>query len=1176
MITIDGNGAVASVAFRASEVIAIYPITPSSTMAEQADDWAGNGVTNVWGDVPRVVEMQSEAGAIATVHGALQTGALSTSFTSSQGLLLMIPTLYKLAGQLTPFVLHVAARTVATHALSIFGDHSDVMAVRQPGCAMLCASSVQEAQDFALIAHIATLKSRVPFIHFFDGFRTSHEINKIVPLSNETLLSLLPQEEIDAHRARALNPEHPVIRGTSANPDTWFQSREATNPWYDAVYDHVQQAMDDFAAATGRQYRPFDYYGHPEAERVIVLMGSAIGTCEEVVDELLTRGEKVGVLKVRLFRPFNASQMLDALPQSVRHVAVLDRTKEPGALAEPLYLDVMTTLAEAFSRGERETLPRVTGGRYGLSSKEFGPDCALAVFEELRQPKPKSRFTVGIYDDVTHLSLPLPENTLPSRAKLEALFYGLGSDGSVSATKNNIKIIGNATPWYAQGYFVYDSKKAGGLTVSHLRVSEKPINSAYLVDKADFVGCHQLQFIDKYQMAERLKPGGIFLLNTPYSAEEAWDRLPQDVQAVLNQKQARFYIINAQKIARECQLGARINTVMQMAFFHLTQILPGDSALQQLQGAIAKSYSSKGQELVERNWQALALARESISAVPLQPVNSQSASRPPVVSDAAPDFVKTVTAAMLAGLGDALPVSALPPDGTWPVGTTRWEKRNIAEEIPIWKPELCTQCNHCVAACPHSAIRAKVVSPEDMENAPEALQSLDVKSRDMRGQKYVLQVAPEDCTGCNLCVEVCPAKDRQNPEIKAINMMSRLEHVEEEKANYDFFLDLPEIDRSKLERIDIRTSQLITPLFEYSGACSGCGETPYIKLLTQLYGDRLLIANATGCSSIYGGNLPSTPYTTDANGRGPAWANSLFEDNAEFGLGFRLTVDQHRARVMRLLEQFADKIPAELNAQLRAGATPEVRREQVARLRQHLAGETSAGARQLLTDADALVEKSIWLIGGDGWAYDIGFGGLDHVLSLTENVNILVLDTQCYSNTGGQASKATPLGAVTKFGEHGKRKARKDLGVSMMMYGHVYVAQISLGAQLNQTVKAIQEAEAYPGPSLIIAYSPCEEHGYDLALSHDQMRQLTATGFWPLYRFDPRRADEGKLPLALDSRPPSDALAETLLNEQRFRRLNSQQPEVAEQLWKDATADLQKRYDFLAQMAGKAEKASSE
>ena len=1157
MITIDGNGAVASVAFRTSEVIAIYPITPSSTMAEQADAWAGNGLKNVWGDVPRVVEMQSEAGAIGAVHGALQTGALSTSFTSSQGLLLMIPTLYKLAGQLMPFVLHVAARTVATHALSIFGDHSDVMAVRQTGCAMLCASSVQEAQDFALISHIATLQSRVPFIHFFDGFRTSHEINKIAPLADDTLLSLLPQDKIDEHRQRALNPEHPVIRGTSANPDTYFQSREATNPWYDAVYAHVETAMNDFAAATGRQYKPFEFYGHPQAERVIVIMGSAIGTCEEVVDELLSRGEKVGVLKVRLYRPFSAAHLLEALPVSARAVAVLDRTKEPGAQAEPLYLDVMTALAEAFNRGERETLPRTIGGRYGLSSKEFGPECVLAIFNELSAAKPKPRFTVGIYDDVTNLSLPLVENTLPSEAKLEALFYGLGSDGSVSATKNNIKIIGNSTPWFSQGYFVYDSKKAGGL-----------------ISQADFVGCHQLQFIDKYQMVERLKPGGIFLLNTPYGAEEVWSRLPQEVQATLNQKKARFYIVNAAKIARECSLGARINTVMQMAFFHLTQILPGDSALAELQGAIAKSYSSKGQELVERNWQALALARESLAEVPLQQVDANSPNRPPVVSDAAPDFVKTVTAAMLAGLGDALPVSALPPDGTWPMGTTRWEKRNIAEEIPIWKEELCTQCNHCVAACPHSAIRAKVVSPDAMENAPASLHSLDVKSRDMRGQKYVLQVAPEDCTGCNLCVEVCPAKDRQNPEIKAINMMSRLEHVEEEKVNYDYFLNLPEMDRSKLERIDIRTSQLISPLFEYSGACSGCGETPYIKLLTQLYGDRMLIANATGCSSIYGGNLPSTPYTTDANGRGPAWANSLFEDNAEFGLGFRLTVDQHRQRVMRLLSQFADKLPPALNDALHAEATPEVRREQVAELRKVLANE--ADAKELLTDADALVEKSIWLIGGDGWAYDIGFGGLDHVLSLSENVNILVLDTQCYSNTGGQASKATPLGAVTKFGEHGKRKARKDLGVSMMMYGHVYVAQISLGAQLNQTVKAIQEAEAYPGPSLIIAYSPCEEHGYDLALSHDQMRQLTATGFWPLYRFDPRRADEGKLPLALDSRPPSDALAETLLNEQRFRRLNAQQPEVAEQLWKDATADLQKRYDFLAQLAGKVEKPATE
>ena len=1174
MLTIDGNGAAASVAFRTSEVIAIYPITPSSTMAEQADAWSGDGRKNIWGDVPRVVEMQSEAGAIAAVHGALQTGALSTSFTSSQGLLLMIPTLYKLAGQLTPFVLHVAARTVATHALSIFGDHSDVMAIRQTGCAMLCASSVQEAQDFALISHISTLKSRVPFIHFFDGFRTSHEINKIVPLADDTLLSLMPQQEIDEHRSRALNPDHPVIRGTSANPDTYFQSREATNPWYNATYAHVEQAMNDFAAATGRQYQPFEYYGHPQAERVIIVMGSAIGTCEEVIDELLTRGEKVGLLKVRLFRPFSAEHLLAVLPDSVSQIAVLDRTKEPGAHAEPLYLDVMTSLAESFSRGDRATLPRVIGGRYGLSSKEFGPECVLAVFNELREAKPRPRFTVGIYDDVTHLSLPLPANTLPNHAKLEALFYGLGSDGSVSATKNNIKIIGNATRWYTQGYFVYDSKKAGGLTVSHLRVSERPINSTYLIEQADFVGCHQLQFVDKYLMVERLKPGGIFLLNTPYGAEEVWHRLPQDVQAVLNQKQARFYVINAAKIARDCQLGARINTVMQMAFFHLTAILPGDSALSELQNAIASSYSSKGEDVVSRNWQALALAQQSLFAVALQPVDPDSAMRPPVVSDSAPDFVKTVTAAMLSGLGDALPVSALPPDGTWPVGTTRWEKRNIAEAIPIWKADLCTQCNHCVAACPHAAIRAKVVQPDAMENAPQSLQALDVKARDMRGQKYVLQVAPEDCTGCNLCVEVCPAKDRQNPEIKAINMLDRLEHLDEEKQHYDFFLNLPEIDRSQIERIDIRTSQLITPLFEYSGACSGCGETPYIKILTQLYGDRMLIANATGCSSIYGGNLPSTPYTTDANGRGPAWANSLFEDNAEFGLGFRLTVDQHRARVMRLLEKFADHLTPELYQELHAEATPEQRRLQVVALRQQLATVDEADARQLVTDADALVDKSIWLIGGDGWAYDIGFGGLDHVLSLTENVNILVLDTQCYSNTGGQASKATPLGAVTKFGEHGKRKARKDLGVSMMMYGHVYVAQISLGAQLNQTMKAIQEAEAYPGPSLIIAYSPCEEHGYDLALSHDQMRQLTATGFWPLYRFDPRRADEGKLPLALDSRPPSDALSETLMNEQRFRRLNSQQPEVAQQLWKEAATDLQKRYDFLANMAGKAEKTT--
>ncbi|MFP1878651.1 pyruvate:ferredoxin (flavodoxin) oxidoreductase [Lonsdalea quercina] len=1177
MITTDGNNAVASVAWRANEVIAIYPITPSSTMAEQAAAWSSEGRRNLWGDTPRVMEMQSEAGAIATVHGALQTGALATSFTSSQGLLLMIPTLYKLAGQLTPFVLHVAARTVATHALSIFCDHSDVMAVRQTGCAMLCASNVQEAQDFALISQMASLNSRLPFIHFFDGFRTSHEINKIEPLSDEHILQLLPQKSIDEHRERALTPERPVIRGTASNPDTFFQAREATNTWYNDAYQHVEQAMNDFAAATGRQYHPFEYYGHPEATRIIILMGSGVGTSEEVIDTLLTRGEKVGVVKVRLYRPFSAQHLLDVIPQTAQNIAVLDRTKEPGALAEPLYLDVMTAVAEAFSRGERPLMPRVIGGRYGLSSKEFTPQCVEAVFKELALANPRPRFTVGIYDDVTHLSLPLSDLPMPTQASHEALFYGLGSDGTVSATKNSIKIVGNSTPMFVQGYFVYDSKKAGSLTVSHMRVGPTPINSAYLIEQADFVACHQWQFIDKYSMVERLKPGGVFLINTPYSSEDLWHRLPQEVQAGLNQRQARVYCINAAKIARDCQLGARINTVMQMAFFHLSQILPAEDAREKLRAAINSSYGSKGVELVERNWRALDATLEALAAVPLEPVNPGSPQRPPVVSDAAPDFVKTVTAAMLAGLGDTLPVSALPPDGTWPTGTTRWEKRNIAEEIPLWKPDLCTQCNHCVAACPHAAIRAKVVPAEEMDAAPASLQSLDVKARDMRGQKYVLQVAPEDCTGCNLCVEVCPAKDRQNPEIKAINMKPRLEHVEEEKTHYDFFLNLPEIDRNKLERIDIRTSQLITPLFEYSGACSGCGETPYIKILTQLYGDRLLIANATGCSSIYGGNLPTTPWTTDANGRGPAWANSLFEDNAEFGLGFRLSVDHHRQRAQRLLNQLAPQLPTELVASLlEENIKTDDRRQQIEQLREQLASLTSHEARQLSEEADHLVDKSIWLIGGDGWAYDIGYGGLDHVMSLSENVNVLVLDTQCYSNTGGQQSKATPLGAVTKFGENGKRKARKDLGINVMMYGHVYVAQISLGAQLNQTMKAIQEAEAWPGPSLIIAYSPCEEHGYDLAFSHDQMRQLTATGFWPLYRFDPRRSAEGKPALMTDSRPPSASLSETLLKEQRFRRLNTQMPEETAVLYEEAELDLRRRYDFLNLMAGKAEKNTQE
>ncbi|RKS87274.1 pyruvate-ferredoxin/flavodoxin oxidoreductase [Orbus hercynius] len=1173
MITTDANGAVSSVAYRANEVIAIYPITPSSTMAEQASTWSEYQKKNIFGDIPTVIEMQSEAGAISTVHGALMTGALATSFTSSQGLLLMIPSLYKIAGELTPFVLHVAARTVATHALSIFGDHSDVMAVRQTGCAMLCANSVQEAQDFALISQIATLNSRVPFIHFFDGFRTSHEINKIEPITDETIKRLLPYEAIAKHRANALTPDHPVVRGTSANPDTFFQCREAVNTFYDNTYQHVVDAMDAFAKETGRHYQPFEYYGSPDAERIIVLMGSAVGTTKEVIDNLMQSDAKVGVVSVRLFRPFSAKHLLDIIPQSVKKVAVLDRTKEPGSLAEPLYLDIMTAFAEAVSRGERTSLPMIIGGRYGLSSKEFNPRAVLAIFNELALEKPRPRFTVGIFDDITGLSLPLPAQSIPQKSALEALFYGLGSDGTVSATKNNIKIIGNSSPFHVQGYFVYDSKKAGGLTVSHLRVSSDPIHSAYLIDSAHFIGCHQDQFIDKYHIVENLKEDGIFLLNTPYSKDEIWHRLPKEVQAGLIKKRAHFYIINASKIARECRLGSRINTVMQAAFFYLAEIFKQDFTTEKLKAVVEKAYSSKGQDLVENNWKAIDMAVSSLEHIPLTCVDESSPFMPPIVPDNAPDFVKTVTAAMLAGIGDSLPVSAFPPDGTWPVGTTQWEKRNIAEDIPIWREDLCTQCNHCVVACPHAAIRAKVVLPEDMADAPSTLASLDVKARDMKGQRYVLQVAPEDCTGCNLCVEVCPSRDRNNVDIKSINMASRIDNLADQKANYDFFLNLPDRDVSSIERIDIRTSQLLTPLFEYSGACSGCGETPYIKLLTQLFGDHLAIANATGCSSIYGGNLPSTPYTTDRSGRGPAWANSLFEDNAEFALGYRLTYTQHKHRAMRLLEQVTTQgiatVTPELVQQLISADTPlNDKRQQLALLNAQLANITSPIAKELLACSNYLVDKSVWAVGGDGWAYDIGFGGLDHVLSLTENINVLVLDTQCYSNTGGQQSKATPMGAVSKFADLGKQKSRKDLGVSMMMYGHVYVAQIALGAQLNQTLKAIQEAEAYDGPSIIIAYSPCEEHGYELDKSHEQMKDLVKSGFWPLYRYDPRKLHEGKSALTLDSRPPnSGMLSATLLKEQRFKRLETLEPLTADKLHLESTKIIDAKYKLLQLLA---------
>lgn len=1169
MITSDANSAVSSVAYRANEIIAIYPITPSSSMAEQASTWSEFKKPNVFGDIPKIIEMQSEAGAISTVHGALMTGALATSFTSSQGLLLMIPTLYKIAGELTPFVLHVAARTVATHALSIFGDHSDVMAVRQTGCAMLCANSVQEAQDFALISQIASLNSRIPFIHFFDGFRTSHEINKIKPINDETIKKLLPHKAIEVYRTRALTPDKPIIHGTAANPDTFFQCREAINTYYDAAYQHVVDAMDAFAKETGRSYHPFEYMGDPDAERVIILMGSGVGTCKEVVQHLQNQGEKVGVLSVRLYRPFSAQHLLAAMPKSAKKIAVLDRTKEPGALAEPLFLDVMTAYAESFSRGEFTSMPIIIGGRYGLSSKEFDPRCVLAIYNELTQKTPRARFTVGIYDDVTGLSLPLPEQSIEQKSALEALFYGLGSDGTVSATKNNIKIIGNGSPFHVQGYFVYDSKKAGGLTVSHLRVSLEPIQSSYLISQAHFVACHQDQFLDKYLMVENLKQDGIFLLNTPYSKTEIWHRLPLEVQAELIKKNAHFYIINATKIARECGLGARINTVMQAAFFHLAEIFKQDFTVTQLHDVIEKSYISKGQDLVERNWRAIDMAIAELEEIPLPCIDQNSAIRPSIVPPYAPTFVKTVTATMLAGLGDTLPVSAFPPDGAWPTGTTRWEKRNIAEQIPIWQPDLCTQCNHCAVACPHAAIRAKVVTPDEMNNAPETLSSLEVKARDMKGQRYVLQVAPEDCTGCNLCVEVCPSRDRNNFDVKAINMQSRLDNLDVQRKNFDFFMSLPDRPRSSIERIDIRTSQLLTPLFEYSGACAGCGETPYIKLLTQLYGDRLAIANATGCSSIYGGNLPTTPYTTNREGRGPAWANSLFENNAEFALGYRLTYNHHRDRALRLLNEIKGEIPPEIAVAIESVDTSiDEKRQQIDLLKRQLKNIPSSEAKELLANADYLIDKSVWAIGGDGWAYDIGFGGLDHVMSLTENVNILVLDTQCYSNTGGQQSKATPMGAVSKFADLGKNKARKDLGVTVMMYGHVYVAQVALGAQLNQTLKALQEAESYDGPSLVIAYSPCEEHGYDLSKSHEQMKNLVKSGFWPIYRYDPRLAAQGKPALVMDSKSANnEILTETLLKEQRFKRLQVLEPEVADALHDASSKTVSAKFKFLQLLA---------
>jgi len=1173
-VTLDGNEAAASVAHRASEVIAIYPITPSSSMGELADEWSAQGRTNIWGTVPEVTEMQSEGGAAGAVHGALQAGALTTTFTASQGLLLMIPNMYKIAGELTPFCMHVSARTLATHALSIFGDHSDVMACRQTGFSMLASGSVQEVHDLACIAHAATLAARVPFLHFFDGFRTSHEVAKIETLADEDLLSMIAENLVAAHRRRALTPDRPVLRGTAQNPDVYFQAREACNPFYLACPGIVQETMNRFAFLTGRRYRLFDYAGHPEADRVIVIMGSGAETAHETVEWLTARGEKVGVLKVRLFRPFSVRDFAAALPASVLAVAVLDRTKEPGSIGEPLYLDVVAALSEArlgrYSPFARE--PVVIGGRYGLSSKEFTPAMVKAVFDELGRERPRAHFTVGIVDDVTHMSLKVdPDFDIEGDDVVRAVFFGLGADGTVGANKNSIKIIGEETPHWAQGYFVYDSKKSGAVTLSHLRFGPRPIRSAYLIRRASFVACHQYIFMERYDVLEYAAPGAVFLLNAPFGPEEVWDRLPRETQQRILDLGIKPYVIDAYKVARETGLGGRINTIMQTCFFAISGVLPREEATLKIKEAVRKTYGKKGEEVVCRNFEAVDQTLAHLHPVSVPGRLTADHGLPPIVPDEAPDFVKRVTAVMLANKGDLLPVSAFPVDGTWPVGTSRWEKRAIALEIPVWDAGLCIQCNKCAMVCPHSAIRAAVYPPQHLTAAPATFKATDYRGGEFKGSKYSLQVAPEDCTGCTLCVMVCPAKDKSDPKHRALDMYPLPPLRQAERENYAFFLGLPEPDRAAV-KVDVKGSQFFPPLFEYSGACAGCGETPYIKLLTQLFGDRALIANATGCSSIFGGNLPTTPYTTNRDGRGPAWSNSLFEDNAEFGVGFRLALDKHAEQARRLLARLAPRVGERLVDEiLRADQGTEsgiaAQRRRVEDLRRSLSGLDLAEALRLDLLADYLVKKSVWIVGGDGWAYDIGYGGVDHVLSMGRDVNLLVLDTEVYSNTGGQQSKATPLGAAAKFAVAGKASPKKDLGLAAMVYGSVYVARVAFGAKDTQTVRAFQEAEAYPGPSLIIAYSHCIAHGYDLTHGLEQQKLAVETGSWPLFRFDPRRWAEGQSPLKLDSGAPRVRLEDYVRNEPRFKVVEQQDPARFRRLLEAAQHDATNRFAVYEQLA---------
>jgi pyruvate-ferredoxin/flavodoxin oxidoreductase len=1177
-VTIDGNEAAAYVAHKTNEVIAIYPITPSSPMGEFSDQWSSDGKPNIWGTIPSVFEMQSEAGAAGTLHGALQAGALTTTFTCSQGLLLMIPNMYKIAGELTPCVMHVAARSLAAQGLSIFGDHQDVMAVRQTGWALLSSNSVQEVMDFSLIAQAATLEGRIPFVHFFDGFRTSHEVAKVEQLDVEDMKAMISQELVEKHRERALTPDHPVLRGTAQNPDVYFQARETVNPYYLALPGIVQKAMDRFAGLTGRQYKLYEYFGAQDAERVIVLMGSGAEVAQETIERLLNQGEKVGILKVHLFRPFASELFVQALPPSVQSICVLDRTKEPGSSGEPLYCDVITALAESVCSGKSQfkSFPKVIGGRYGLSSKEFTPAMVKGIFSELASDNSKNHFTVGIVDDVTNTSISYdPAFSTEDPDTVRALFYGLGADGTVGANKNSIKIIGEDTENYAQGYFVYDSKKSGSVTTSHLRFGPKPIRSSYLITRANFIACHQFTFLERVDVLKYADTGAVFLLNSPFGANEVWDELPVSIQKQIIDKKLRFYVIDGYKVGKETGMGGRINTIMQACFFAISGVLPTDEATAAIKKAIKKTYGKRGESVVQKNWAAVDATLANLFEVKVPASATSRHHVRPAVPEAAPEFVKNVLAPMMAGTGDDLPVSALPVDGTYPTATTQWEKRNIALEVPEWDEKLCIQCGKCVLVCPHAVIRAKVYETDKLAGAPETFKSVEAKWKNFSGQRYTLQVAPEDCTGCALCIEVCPAKSKTEVKHKAINMVAQLPIRESEAKNWEFFLSLPQTDRTALSLGQVKDVQLLEPLFEFSGACSGCGETPYVKLLTQLSGDRSVIANATGCSSIYGGNLPTTPYSVNKDGRGVAWSNSLFEDNAEFGLGMRLAIDKHAEHARELLVRLAGTLPEELvKGLLRADQHTESglcdQRARVAELKKLLAADSSFDARDLLGLTDSLVKKSVWILGGDGWAYDIGYGGLDHVMSSGRNVNVLVMDTEVYSNTGGQMSKSTPRGAVAKFAAAGKPRIKKDLAMMAMQYGEVYIARIAMGSNDAHTVKAFLEAEAFDGPSLILAYSHCIAHGFELVHGLDQQKLAVQSGHWPLFRYNPALANEGKNSFVLDSKAPSVPLENYIYNETRYTMLRQSNPTAAAELLIEAQHDVNvrwKNYEHLAQQS---------